>query len=613
MNAASRAARDLGRPYPLAAREGAPILGRLLPILAPYRRLLAAAVLLGVGHQVAVLAATGYSARLVGLAAIGAGADLATGLFRLGLLALLAGFLAWVRLSWEYELAHRILAELRIWLFRAFERLAPAGLAGRRGGELVATAMADIARVDWFFARFLPSVATALVVPAIALVFLAAYALSLAVALSPFLLLVGAAPFLFGGVARRQGEELRAAHAEIHAETLDGIEGLREILAFGQSEAWLDRLDRLGARLRGAQLRYGLRQGCELALSGGATSAGLFTVFWLAARRVAAGELAAENLPVVVLLAGVFFAPILAATGAAARLGLVRASAQRVFELLEQRPRVVEEGFPEAVGAAASGADPDRGDEPLLAFEEVQFRYGDDRPEVLRGISFAVRRGERVALAGASGAGKSTCIHLLLRFWDPVAGRIRFGGRDSRRMPAAELRQRIALVPQDGYLFDESVAANLRLGRPEADDAEVEAAARAAQAHDFILALPEDYSTKLGERGCQLSGGQRQRLLIARALLKRAELLVMDEAVSSLDAENEKAFAAALAGLGRERTVLLVAHRLSTLRWADRIVVIEDGRVAQEGTHDELLAAGGAYTRWIARAGAGGGPEEVPA
>ena len=228
----------------------------------------------------------------------------------------------------------------------------------------------------------------------------------------------------------------------------------------------------------------------------------------------------------------------------------------------------------------------------------MQFRY-PARPGVsaLDGVSLTVKPGETVALVGPSGAGKSTVLHLLMRFYDPQSGVIRLDGIDLRDMARADFRHALALVPQDPVIFAASARENIRFGRPEATDAEVEAAARTAAAHDFIAALPEGYDTWLGERGVMLSGGQKQRIAIARAILRDAAVLLLDEATSALDAESERLVQQAVETLGKGRTVLVVAHRLATVKRADRIVVFDQGRIAAIGCHDDLVAEGGLYAR----------------
>jgi ATP-binding cassette subfamily C protein CydCD len=235
-----------------------------------------------------------------------------------------------------------------------------------------------------------------------------------------------------------------------------------------------------------------------------------------------------------------------------------------------------------------------------VSFESVTFGYGPRERPALSHVSFSVGAGQTVALVGRSGAGKTTAAHLLLRFWDPQQGSIRIGPSDVRGLKLDDLRRLVALVAQDTYLFNVSLLENLRLGRPEATEAEVIEGARRANVHEFALALPEGYATLVGERGMQLSGGQRQRVAIARALLKDAPILVLDEATSHLDAVNEAEVRAALDQLMAGRTTLVIAHRLSTIRSADLIVVLDNGSIVEQGRHSDLIALDGLYSHLIA-------------
>jgi len=264
-------------------------------------------------------------------------------------------------------------------------------------------------------------------------------------------------------------------------------------------------------------------------------------------------------------------------------------ASQDIFRFIDENDEVVEKRKAMVLKQFAGG----------IEFRDVRFGYNRDgeTKEVLHGVSLTLRRGEVIALVGPSGAGKSTLVNLLPRFFDVTGGAILLDGKDVRDLTLASLRKQIGKVTQETVLFNDTVRNNIAYGRPDVAMAKIEDAAKAALAHDFILRLPQGYNTMIGERGTRLSGGERQRLAIARALLKNAPILILDEATSSLDTESEAAVQAALANLMEGRTVLVIAHRLSTVRRADRIAVMEDGRITQMGSHDELLAQGGTYSR----------------
>jgi ATP-binding cassette subfamily C protein CydCD len=291
------------------------------------------------------------------------------------------------------------------------------------------------------------------------------------------------------------------------------------------------------------------------------------------------------------LLAMSAFLPVISIVLVAKELMQTLAAARRYFAI-EDEPIPVRDGHGAAIPTTASGL--------TVTFDSVTFAYGPRERPALSNVSFSAGAGQTVALVGRSGAGKTTAAHLLLRFWDPQLGSIRIGPSDVRDLKLDDLRSLVALVAQDTYLFNVSLRENLRLGRPDATDAEVLEAARRANVEEFAAALPEGYDTVVGERGMQLSGGQRQRVAIARALLKDAPILVLDEATSHLDAVNEAEVRAALDELMAGRTTLVIAHRLSTVRGADLIVVLDNGSVIEQGRHADLLAMDGLYSHLIA-------------
>ena len=316
---------------------------------------------------------------------------------------------------------------------------------------------------------------------------------------------------------------------------------------------------------------------------------GVVGVLWMGARDVRLGLMSAGELVQFVIYAVLVSGSVGALSEIWGELQRAAGATERLVEMLGAEDTVRDPVEPVALPRPVRGE---------IVFDDVQFRY-PARPGVsaLDGVSLTVKPGETVALVGPSGAGKSTVLHLLMRFYDPQSGVIRLDGIDLRDMARADFRHALALVPQDPVIFAASARENIRFGRPEATDAEVEAAARTAAAHDFIAALPEGYDTWLGERGVMLSGGQKQRIAIARAILRDAAVLLLDEATSALDAESERLVQQAVETLGKGRTVLVVAHRLATVKRADRIVVFDQGRIAAIGCHDDLVAEGGLYAR----------------
>lgn len=488
--------------------------------------------------------------------------------------------------------AFRILVDLRDEFFWAIEPLAPAKLARRRTGDLVSTAVSDIELLELFFAHTAGPAVVAFIVPIIALTALATINLLLAEALLIFLILLILMPRLAFWLGTTLGERLRGQQALLNSQELDTIQGMKAILSFGYSRQRIEELSENSAALLALQARQARNIGLQSAAKISIVSAGTLAVLLCASILVRQNSLAPGFLPITMILASSVFLSITSVVEISKQLSLTRAAARRLFLLLDEQPAVRDES---GLGPAV----PIESIEPSISLQDVSFRYAPDEPLILSSISLEIPAGSTVALVGTSGAGKSTVINLMLRFWDPEAGRILLGGSDLRCYPMMQLRRLFSVVSQDVFLFSDSIRENIRLGRPEASDAEVEEVASRARIHDFIITLPQGYDTLVGERGVRLSGGERQRIAIARALLKGAPILVLDEATSSLDAENERAIKEALMERREGRTTIMIAHRLSTVVDADWIFVINGGRVVEQGRHEDLIARKGRYARLV--------------
>jgi ATP-binding cassette subfamily B protein len=388
----------------------------------------------------------------------------------------------------------------------------------------------------------------------------------------------------YSGPMADRSYEQQEAEGRLYETVEQTLSGLPVVQAFGQEPAAdrrlaadIDRIMRATIRMTWAQFRFKISLGAI-------TAVGAAAVFWVGGKHGLSGQVSIGTILVFLAYLSLLYSPLQDVSHGSSTVTEAMGSARRVVEVLDASPDVVDR--PGAVVLAGV-----RGD---VRFDGVWFGYEPGRP-VLRGVSFSARPGEVVAVVGPTGAGKSTLAGLLPRFFDPDRGGVLLDGRDLRDVRLEVVRRSVSLVLQESFLFPFSIAENIAYGRPGASREEIEAAARAANAHEFVSGLPDGYDTRVGERGATLSGGERQRVAIARALLRDAPVLVLDEPTSALDAETERALLEALERLMAGRTTLVIAHRLSTIRRADRILVLRAGEIVERGSHDELIALDGAY------------------
>jgi subfamily B ATP-binding cassette protein MsbA len=488
----------------------------------------------------------------------------------------------------------RVVAGLRSELFAKLLEMPPGFFAERRTGELTSRLTTDIGLLQGVLSHQIAEFSRQILalVGGIVLLTLMQPRLTLT-ALGVVPLVIGSALY-FGRRLRRMTIGVQDKVAEATAVAEEAFSQIRTVQSFVQEPAERERYgDRIGASVRAALVRAQIR-GVFFGVLTFSTFVGIVFVLWQGGLLVLQGQLTPGQLVQFLLYTITIAAAIGALASFFSSYQEAVGAAERVFEILEMRPDIADPESPAQLALPARGS---------VAFEGVSFRYQSDPslPWTLDSIDLHCAPGEVVALVGPSGGGKTTLVSLLPRFWDVNRGRVLLDGIDVRNLRLAALRSAIGIVPQDPALFSGTIRENIAYAQPGASSAEVEAAARGAHAHEFIERLPQGYDTIVGERGIKLSGGQRQRVAIARAILKNPSVLILDEATSNLDTESERLIEDAMGKLLVGRTTLIIAHRLSTVRRADRLVVLDRGRIVEEGSHADLLEAGGLYARLYRR------------
>jgi ABC-type multidrug transport system fused ATPase/permease subunit len=499
-----------------------------------------------------------------------------------------------------HYVAFAALASLRRLFFARLAPQAPAATDGASSGDLSARATRDIDRVEVFFAHTVPPAVSAVAVPVVAIAWTAlAVDPVLALVMLPVpVLVVGVIPFLSGGSSWRATRRRSAASGRIAGHVSDSVAGVREILGFDHRDARLAELDDLGRASGRAASRVSGVAGVRAAIVQAVQFGGIVALLVVGSSRAADGRIGAADVAVAIAVLLGIAGPTRAVDGFVADLDASFASAARLFEVLERPAAVIDGGETTDRGEV----DPSATGPVAVEFDDVTFAYpGADRASVSH-VSWAVAGGTHVAIVGVSGSGKSTLTSLLARVWDPGTGRVRLDGTDLRELPLDQVRRRVAIVNQRPFVFGRSLRDNLVLGAPDATEADIHAALSVAALDEVVASLPQGLDTPMRERGARLSGGQLQRLAIARAVITRPDVLVLDESTGALDAVTERSVRAGLArwAAGR-RTIIEVTHRVDQVMTADRVLVLDRGIVVEEGEPRVLAAADGPFAALLAR------------
>ena len=480
------------------------------------------------------------------------------------------GLFAFLEMYECHLVSYGVIEKIRNLLYDSISKTAPQSTGKKRSGSITSVFVEDVEATEVFYAHTAGSYIIAFVCTVLYLAALSFLSFKISVAVFAACILVAAVPYFFNPITKKIGEEIRDGLAEVNAEAVDTVQGLREILIFGKEKKYIEKVAADTLRLNKKEIRDGRFKGLHSLIINLITSAVLISTILLAHSEVIAGSLKPEMVSVVIIFSLFAFVPIMSVSVTAGAMNISNGAAKRILDILEEEPAVKDR-----VPYIPQNKSSVKGN---IEFKDVKFSY-EKNTEVLHGVNFTVKAGESIALTGESGAGKSTIANLLMRFYEPDSGAIYIDGKNIKDMHQNSLRDIIAYVPQDVYLFNKTIKENISLACPDASDEEIKQAAKVAMADGFIKRLEQGYDTNVGERGVQLSGGEKQRIAIARAVLKNSPILLMDEAVSNLDSESEALFRQALNNIRKNKTIITIAHRLSTIKEADRVIKIENGKI----------------------------------
>jgi ATP-binding cassette, subfamily C, bacterial CydCD len=576
--------------YPLPAKNRQPpILLRLFSFLSGSWNWVALSVLLStltIGSSVALI---GTSAWLISTAALHPSvAELGVSVVGVRFFGLSRGLFRYLEQLVSHNVTFRLLARLRVWFYEKLEPLVPARLMEYRSGDLLARVIGDVETLENFYVRVISPSLTAVLIGLVVAVFFAAFFLPIALVLIAFFLILGLMlPLLAQLASRKPGQRLIAQRADIQSQLVDGIQGIADLLAFGRGPDRLQQISILGKAYGGTQKEMARINGVHSALGTLFTNLGVWLVLFLVIPQVTAGNIKGVMLGTFALMTLASFEAVMPLPLAAQMWNAARAAAKRLFEVVDAEPVVKDDTRGAVLDIRSS----------KIEVSNITFSYSALSTPALQNVTFTIPAGKSMAIVGPSGAGKSTLANLLLRFWDYESGEITLGGESLKALRQDEVRKRLAFVSQNSYFFNTSIRENLRLARRSASPEEIETVARAAQIHEFIVGLPKGYDTLIGEQGLRLSGGERQRLAIARALLKDSPILILDEPTANLDPQTEKHVLQTLFETMRDKTSLLITHRLIGLENVAEILVLHNGQIVERGTHVELLTNKGLYRR----------------